>query len=105
MTDNIKCPCCGGSGVMIGFTNGGQDLSTHRFGGTTCFRCSGAGEVPAAMSEWIARGKELRKRRFAAGYTLLTGAKALGMTTAQLSAIETGRREAPKEADRWWQTA
>ena len=103
MTDNIKCPECGGAGKKDGFINGGLDLSKHHYGPISCIRCSGTGQVPAGMTQWIEHGKVLSARRRLAGFTLLTGSLELGISTSALSAIENGRVQAPESADDWWE--
>lgn len=102
MSDNICCPECHGAGQKEGFVNGGLDLSKHHYGPNRCIRCSGTGQVPAGMSQWIEHGKALAARRRLAGFTLLTGSRELGISTSALSAIESGRVQAPESADDWW---
>lgn len=102
MNDKIPCPKCDGTGLLAGFVNGGRDLSKHYYGTTRCSHCHGNGLVPAAMVQWIEQGKALARRRYQAGYTLMTGSELLGMSTAELSGIENGRAPAPEDADNWW---
>lgn len=102
MSDNIKCPECKGAGKKDGFVNGGLDISKHHYGPIRCIRCNGTGQVPAGMTQWMEQGKVLAARRRLAGFTLLTGAQALGIETSALSAIENGRAPAPEGAEDWW---
>lgn len=102
MSDNICCPECHGAGQKEGFVNGGLDISKHHYGQIRCIRCGGTGQVPAAMAQWMEQGKVLAARRRLAGFTLLTGAQALGIETSALSAIENGRAPAPEGAEVWW---
>lgn len=102
MSDNIQCPECNGAGKKDGFVNGGLDISKHHYGPIRCIRCNGTGQVPAGMTQWMEQGKVLAARRRLAGFTLLTGSKALGIATSALSAIENGRAPAPEGAEGWW---
>lgn len=99
----ISCPNCAGAGRYNAFINGGQDLSKHSLGPVTCLRCEGSGKLPAEALRWAEYGKMLQRRRTRAGFTLMTGAQALRMTPAALSAIEHGYAPAPVGADLWWQ--
>ena len=45
---------------------------------------------------WIKEGQEIRKERQLRGESLWVTAERLGMTSAELSAIENGRKPMPK---------
>lgn len=90
-SDHIQCPECEGAGKSFGFFNGGPDLSKHGAGHLKCLRCSGTGQVPSAMLEWIVEGKAIRLERAARGETLYSEALRLGISTATLSSIEQGK--------------
>ncbi len=98
----FTCPNCAGAGRYNAFINGGPDLSKHSFGPVACLRCEGSGKLPAEALRWAEYGKMLKLRRLKAGFTLMTGARALRMTPAALSAIEHGYAPAPVGADLWW---
>lgn len=101
MDHKMSCPACRGAGTVGAFCNKGAESSVHN-GPINCFRCRGEGRVPAAMLQWMQRGRELAARRRLAGHTLLTGAESLGLSTSQLSAIENGRVAPPDESAQWW---
>lgn len=87
----ITCPDCEGKGALQGFSNGGADLSKHSYGPLPCFRCKGARTVPAAMLEWIAKGKILRMERAKRGETMYQMALRLNVSSARISAREQGK--------------
>ncbi|MBW9398656.1 helix-turn-helix transcriptional regulator [Leclercia sp. EC_58] len=95
MSELITCTDCADAGCKSAFINGGRDLSKHRYGAVTCFRCEGKGKVPAQALRWAEYGQILKSRRTRAGFTLMAGAEALKMTPAALSAIEQGYAPAP----------
>ncbi|WP_270820436.1 helix-turn-helix domain-containing protein [Aeromonas sp. Y311-2] len=89
----IECPSCHGKGKVDGFANGGPDLSLHYYGSLPCFRCKSTGRVPKAMPDWMAGGRRLRLYRAANNITLRQMAKAMGLTIAEVSAMDNGRSD------------
>lgn len=87
----IPCPGCKGEKKVFGFINGGLDISAHSSGYMKCFRCHGAGQVPAAMLGWIEAGKAVKNERVRRGETLYSEARRLGISSAALSSIEQGK--------------
>ncbi len=86
----MDCPTCKGKGEVFGHTNTGQDSSNHHWGSTTCHRCKGSGSVPDEMEQWIEEGKRAAAKRCASGETLFQKANRLGISCAELSAMESG---------------
>lgn len=86
------CPTCNGKGHNFGHCNTGPDSSQHYWGDLKCFRCKGSGEVPDEMKQWIADGKAMVKARRDNGLTLIEAAKTLGISSAELSAMENGHK-------------
>lgn len=94
------CPTCNGSGNCgpVHY-NTGINKKTGMCSGywkqeSECFRCSSTGVVPDEMAQWIIEGKALRKVRVDSGESLYDAAKRIGVETAELSAIEQGRKPA-----------
>ena len=73
--------------------NRGMDTSTHSVEGVRCSICKGDGRISAAPAALMAQGKNWRDARVARGETLLEMSRRLGMSPADLSAIEVGRAE------------
>lgn len=86
------CPSCKGKGTSFGHCNTGPDSSQHYWGDIKCLRCKGTGEVPDEMKQWIADGAAARQRRRDNGKTLLETANAMGVSPAELSAMENGHK-------------
>lgn len=89
--ERISCPDCQGAGQVLGFINGGPDISTHRTGHIQCTRCRGAGTVPMAMTTWIEAGRAIRQDRVRRGATLYSESRRLGISSAALCSIEMGK--------------
>jgi hypothetical protein len=87
----IACPRCKGTG------QGGVAFVSSRTGHftteTVCNICLGAGNVSAAVGDWVVMGEMHRKARVEEGIGLHERAAALGVTPARLSAMETGRAD------------
>lgn len=93
----MECPDCKGTGeggpVHV---NTGYNRNTGRCDGywknkSDCFRCKGKGEVPDEMNEWVRQGKAMRKSRVESGELLSDAADRMGISSAELSAMECGR--------------
>lgn len=94
----MKCPdCCGTGKTGHVHVNFGYDERTGGCRGEwretmPCLRCKGSGEVSDEMAQWMADGKAMRDARVARGESLMEAARRMGMGSAELSAIEHGRR-------------
>lgn len=87
------CPDCKGSGqtgpVHIHWANKPHEWRDSM----TCLRCDGAGNITEEMADWIDRGREARDKRVARGLSMLEQARALGLSSSEVSAMEHGRRD------------
>lgn len=86
------CPSCKGKGESFGHCNTGLDSSQHYWGKVTCLRCKGTGKVADEMKQWIADGAAMAKARRDNNLTLFEAAKTLGISPAELSAMENGHK-------------
>lgn len=93
----MDCPKCTGTGstgpVHI---NRGYDKDIGGCRGEwrdsiPCYFCMGSGSVPNDTLDRIAAGKSMRSERDKRGETLKDASLRMGISAAQLSAIETGR--------------
>lgn len=92
----MNCPKCQGAGatgpvhVNYGYVQGvgccGEWLDSVR-----CYFCGGTGLVPDDTPERIEAGKAKRSERYQRGETLKEASLRMGISAAQLSAIEMGR--------------
>lgn len=85
------CPACRGAKGGLAHMNTGPDSSKHRWGHMDCLTCGGAGEVSAEHMKFIEDGAQVRKERMERGETLYEASRRLGMSSAELSGLETGR--------------
>lgn len=88
----MKCPSCDGKGTQFVFLNKGPDWRDHESGEIECDRCQGGGTVPDEMAKWMIRGADMRARRMEAGIPLHEAAIRKGISVAELSAMENGKR-------------
>lgn len=94
------CPMCKGEKGGQGHVNYGGARPCE-FKWIACMRCKGTGAVPDEQGPWIEAGMKRRAERLARDMSLWEEAKRLGISAAQLSAIEHGMRnpdEAPNPA-------
>jgi len=91
----MQCPDCNGTGILKNVHHNMGD-KPHYWADTKCFRCNGVGLVDDEMAQWVKEGQEIRKERQLRGEALWVTAERLGMTSAELSAIENGRKPMPK---------
>ena len=85
------CPRCQGGRTFSAFVDG---PSGGRYEpALLCGLCQGTGEVPEKVAEWLAKGTAHRLDRVARGVSIGQAAKCLGITAAQLSAMEHGRAD------------
>ena len=93
----MQCHECNGTGIIKNVHyNTGYSSRHHYWGDVKCFRCNGVGLVDDEMTQWIKDGKEIREGMQLRGIPLWEMAERLGMTSAELSAIENGRKPMPK---------
>jgi len=90
----MQCTDCKGTGILNNVHHNMGD-KPHYWGDMKCFRCNGVGVVPDEMAQWIKEGKDFRKARETENMPLWVMAEKLGMTSAELSAIENGRKPIP----------
>lgn len=87
----IVCPDCKGKGKSFCHINTGLDSSMHEWGDVQCHRCKGVGNVPAEMTKWIEQGAEIKKQRVLSRVSLYQKSLQLGISSAELSSIESGK--------------
>lgn len=85
----VRCPDCKGNKRVFAHVNSGGKGCDFRH--IACLRCKGTGAIPWEQLAWIEAGRKRRSERVARDVSLMEEAKRLGITSAQLSAIETGR--------------
>lgn len=88
-----RCPDCKGKKRVFAHVNRGEKGCDFRH--IDCSRCKGFGAIPQEQLAWIEAGRKRRAERVARDVSLMEEAKRLGITSAQLSAIETGRVPPP----------
>lgn len=89
--NGVLCPRCGGKGTTFAFVNTGEDHTKHYFGIFKCDQCGGSGSITKEHYEQHLAGKIQRDARVAAGISLREKAQQLGISAAELSAIERGK--------------
>lgn len=94
----MQCPHCKGEGGTDAFINRGPDIRTHSFGWVTCATCDGAGTISGAAAQRVERGELLRKARVLRRESLMEASRRLGISPADLSAVEHGRPSAAADA-------
>lgn len=87
----MKCPVCEGQKGGPGHVNYGGARPCE-FKWIDCFRCKGTGAIPDEQAAWIEEGKKRRADRVSRDVSLREEAKRLGISSAELSAIEHGMR-------------
>jgi hypothetical protein len=87
------CPSCNGAKRLFAFWDGRDKdgKATSGSGMVNCFTCDGAGEITEEHARRIAAGRARMEARIARRVTLKEEADRLGITPAELSAIESGR--------------
>lgn len=83
------CPHCRGEKGGVAHINTGPDRP-HEWGWLPCSTCAGTGEVSDEHLARIERGNRVRAERLARDESLREAAKRMGITAAELSAIERG---------------
>ena len=88
------CPGCKGEKKVFVFADGHHEDGTpfHNNGYRDCFTCTGSGEITDEHAGRIAAGRKMRDERVAQRISLMDAAKTRGMSPAELSAIEMGRK-------------
>jgi hypothetical protein len=88
----VECPFCDGKRTVFAFVNTGEDSSKHISGIFKCSQCNGTGEISADHYTAYLQGRSLRKARIELGESLSAAAKRNGISAAELSNIESGRK-------------
>lgn len=86
-----KCPFCRGNKGATCHVNTGLDSSKHYWKWFDCEQCGGTGEVTEKHYNHVIAARLKRVERSERNETLLDCAKRLGISVAELSAIESGR--------------
>jgi hypothetical protein len=86
----LTCPDCKGRKKLFALVDGPD----YRGGAEIdCIRCKGSGEVDECMERWMKIGGTHRTWRVAQHVSLAECAAKLGLTPADLSGMENGRRD------------
>jgi len=88
----VPCPACDATGEM--FATGiiyAEGHSGPYCRMMPCPDCNGKRVIPAAMLEWMERGKEIRHWRRSSGLTLRDAAQRAGLMPSEVSRLECGR--------------
>lgn len=93
----MECPTCKGEKRSLAHLNTGLDSSKHRWEVIDCMTCQGTGQITPEHAKRIEEGKALRAKRLKSGELLYEAAARMGITPAQLSAMEQGRIPARKK--------
>lgn len=92
MTD-ATCPQCDGTGTLAGFVDGFRQ--GRRYGefrrDIVCFTCNGLGKIPQHQFNWMEEGRVHMQQRKERGESIFAAAARLGVTVAELNAMEHGR--------------
>jgi hypothetical protein len=88
----IECPSCKGKKESLCFHNTGPDSSKHYSSVDVCHTCSGLGNITPEHKERMDYGKKLKLARLSTGESLKDAAARLGVGSAELSSIESGRQ-------------
>lgn len=86
----ITCPDCKGKKKIMAFVDGAD---FHGVEELDCLTCKGSGEIDPDMERWKKIGGVHRTWRVAQWESLADCAKRLGMGAADLSAMESGRKD------------
>ena len=89
IVEYVRCPDCKGKKRVFAHVNRGEKGCDFRH--IDCSRCKAFGEIPKEQLGWIESGRKLRAERVARDVSLFEEARRLGLTSVQLSDIETGR--------------
>lgn len=87
----LVCPGCGGEKTALAHFNTGADSSQHYWAKAPCPTCQGEGVVTQQHWDAIQHGKQLRAERRARQETLFDAARRMGISTPELSRLESGR--------------
>ena len=93
---SLTCQRCDGHGV-VGPVHVNRGDQAHTWEMIRCASCGGSGYWTPAQAVAARVGAEMRQERLARGESLLEAARRLGMSPAELSALEHGRPASPKD--------
>lgn len=88
---SLTCPHCEGQKGAHCFINRGPDIRKHSVEWRDCLTCGGTGVIDRQRAALIEQGREMREARVARRESLLEASQRLGLSPAELSAIEHGR--------------
>jgi hypothetical protein len=86
----VICPDCKGKKTIFALVDGPKYSGPATL---ACLRCKGTGEINEDIERWIKIGGAHRTWRVAQWESLMDCATRLGMTPAELSAMENGRAD------------
>ena len=86
----LTCQRCNGHG-MVGPAHINRGDKPHTWEMIRCTSCGGSGYWTARQAIAARNGEEIRRRRIERGESLRDAARRLGMSPAELSAVENGR--------------
>lgn len=92
---DVVCPTCRGDRQVMAFVDG-RDKNGKRWGRNgmvDCMTCEGTGSIPVERARWMEEGRTHRQARVDRRESLHEAAQRLGITPAQVSAMETGRQD------------
>jgi hypothetical protein len=89
----FPCPDCGATGKISAFVDYGEARPGELRTDIPCATCGGGGKVSWATREWKRIGADHRGRRVASQESILACANRIGISCAQLSAMERGRAD------------
>ena len=93
MAEDAHCPHCDGLGAVSGFVDGFRNGRRHGElrRDIPCFTCDGKGRIPTHQFNWIEEGRVHRSQRQERKESLHAAAARLGISAAEVSAMEMGR--------------
>lgn len=92
---DVVCPTCCGDRQVMAFVDG-RDKNGKRWGRQeriACMQCAGTGTISAERARWMEECRVHRLARVDRRESLHEAAQRLGITPAQVSAMETGRQD------------
>lgn len=87
----VVCPACKGRGTVVAMLDGPRGGRVDQE--FTCRLCRGAQMVSAQAIAWLEGGTRHRMARVADGESIRACAERIGITPAELSAMEGGRAD------------
>ena len=91
----VKCPHCEGNGPFLALVHRSDGSCTQEL--LPCSFCKGTGDVTETQAHAFEKGRELMRLRQSCDRGIFEVAKLLGISSADYSGIEHGRRHANYE--------